>query len=80
MSSETTEVPDWATLSEKERAVAASKQTAFIQGCYDHAAKLRAGSIRPYSGLLGHGHDLSDEARRDIDAIRTASRIWHKMP
>jgi hypothetical protein len=53
--------------------MAAERQSAFIQGCYDHAEKLRLGSakpkldpIAPYFGLLGYGFDLSDEARRDI--------------
>ncbi len=34
--------------------------------------KLRVGSIRPSPDLLGYGHDLSAEARRDIEEIRKA--------
>ncbi len=49
------------------------KQSAFIATAYALAEKLRAGSIRPYPGLLGHGHDLSDEARQDIREIGHAT-------
>jgi hypothetical protein len=54
----------------------AELQTTFIHGCYDHADRLKAGSfhrlkpLEPYPGLLGYGHTLSDEARRDIESLR----------
>lgn len=74
--------PDWAELSEDERVIAAEKQCAFIRACYEHAAKLRGPpkSVRPYSGLLGYGHDLSDEARQDIKQIERLSGSIRKPP